>query len=151
VIYRTQLFNPADMDNVKKVQAGYEVQPLSAFLGQPAPPAAPAVDWPKTEQPSVYPLGKGSWKPPALVPVRNLNTIDVKRFGDKSLENFIRTDTRYGHDGLFHGPRGLGMKQPASQLSAVDPDTLEVLDSIELPEPATAPRIVTKFHDRIAV
>jgi hypothetical protein len=75
VIYRTQLFNPADMDNVKKVQAGYEVQPLSAFLGQPAPPAAPAVDWPKTEQPSVYPLGKGSWKPPALVPVRNLNTI----------------------------------------------------------------------------
>jgi hypothetical protein len=37
VIYRTQLFNPADIDNVKKVQAGYTVQPLSAFLGQPAP------------------------------------------------------------------------------------------------------------------
>jgi hypothetical protein len=50
VIYRTQLFNPTDMDNVKKVQAGYKVQPLSAFLGQPAPPAAPAIDWPKFEQ-----------------------------------------------------------------------------------------------------
>ena len=50
VIYRTQLFNPADMDNVKKVQAGYKVQPLSAFLGQPAPPAAPALDWPKFTQ-----------------------------------------------------------------------------------------------------
>jgi hypothetical protein len=64
--------------------------------------------WPKTTKPTVYPLGKGSWKPPALVPVRNLDAQDVKRFGDKSLENFIRTDTRYGHDGLFHGPRGWG-------------------------------------------
>ncbi len=45
-IFRTQLFNPADIDNVKKIQAGYKVQPLSAFLGQPAPPAAPAIDWP---------------------------------------------------------------------------------------------------------
>jgi len=40
-LYRTQLFNPADLENVKKVQAGYKVQPLSAFLGLPAPKAAP--------------------------------------------------------------------------------------------------------------
>ncbi len=46
-IFRTQLFNAADMPNVKKIQAGYKVQPLSAFLKQPAPPAAPAIDWPK--------------------------------------------------------------------------------------------------------
>ena len=44
-IYRTQLFNSADLDNVKKVQAGYKVQPLSAFLGQPAPKAAPVIDF----------------------------------------------------------------------------------------------------------
>ena len=50
VVYRTQLFNPADMENVKKVQDGYRVQPLSAFLGRPAPRAAPAIDWPKFEQ-----------------------------------------------------------------------------------------------------
>jgi hypothetical protein len=43
--YRTQLFNPSDLDNVKKVQAGYKAQPLSAFLGQPAPKAAPAIDF----------------------------------------------------------------------------------------------------------
>jgi hypothetical protein len=43
--YRTQLFNPADLDNVKKVQAEYKAQPLSAFLGQPAPPPAPAIDF----------------------------------------------------------------------------------------------------------
>src|SRR5271166_2715325 len=47
LIYRTQLFNPADIDNVKKIQAGYTAQPLSAYLKQPAPPAAPAIDFPK--------------------------------------------------------------------------------------------------------
>jgi hypothetical protein len=46
-IYRTQLFNPADIDNVRKTQAGYRVQTLSAFLKQPAPPAAPAPQFPK--------------------------------------------------------------------------------------------------------
>ena len=38
--FRTQLMNPADMPNVIKIQDMYKVQPLSAFLGQPAPAAA---------------------------------------------------------------------------------------------------------------
>ena len=45
--YRTQLFNPQDMPNVVKIQSGYKVQPLSAYLKQPAPPAAPAINFPK--------------------------------------------------------------------------------------------------------
>ena len=48
--YRTQLFNPADMPNVVKVQAGYKAQPLSAYLKQPAPPAPPALDFPKIDK-----------------------------------------------------------------------------------------------------
>src|SRR4029077_17029482 len=48
--YRTQLFNTADLPNVVKVQAGYKVQPLSAYLKQPAPPAAPAVNFPKIDK-----------------------------------------------------------------------------------------------------
>jgi hypothetical protein len=44
-IFRTQLFNPADIDDVIKIQDQYKVQPLSKFLGTPAPAAAPAVDW----------------------------------------------------------------------------------------------------------
>ncbi|WP_448478850.1 DUF1254 domain-containing protein [Mycolicibacter minnesotensis] len=44
VIYRTQLFDPADIDNVKKIQAGYTVEPLSAYLKQPAV-SAPPVDF----------------------------------------------------------------------------------------------------------
>lgn len=45
-LYRTQLFSPEDIGEVKKVQAGYKAEPLSAFLGEPAPPAAPAIDFP---------------------------------------------------------------------------------------------------------
>jgi hypothetical protein len=45
--YRTQLISPGDLDNVKKVQAGYRVQQLSAFLGRPAPKAAPAIEFPQ--------------------------------------------------------------------------------------------------------
>jgi hypothetical protein len=44
-IFRTQLFDAEDMPNVVKVQAGYKAQPLSAFLNQPAPPAAPQIDF----------------------------------------------------------------------------------------------------------
>ncbi|MCA9863111.1 MAG: DUF1254 domain-containing protein [Thermomicrobiales bacterium] len=43
VFYRTQLFNPDDIEQVKQIQAGYQVQPLSTFLGNPAPSAAPAI------------------------------------------------------------------------------------------------------------
>jgi hypothetical protein len=49
-IIRTQLFNPADIENVKKVQSGYKLQPLSAFLKTAAPPAAPEVKWPKIDK-----------------------------------------------------------------------------------------------------
>jgi hypothetical protein len=44
-IYRTQLFNPDDLNNVKNIQAGYKLQPLSQFLGKPAPARAPAIDF----------------------------------------------------------------------------------------------------------
>jgi len=50
--YRTQLFDPADLDNVKKVQAGYKAQTLSAFLGTAAPKAGPAIDFIKPLTPA---------------------------------------------------------------------------------------------------
>jgi len=50
VLYRTQLFGPSDIENVKKVQAGYKVQTLSAFQGKPAPAAAPKVMWPPIDK-----------------------------------------------------------------------------------------------------
>ena len=44
-LIRTQLFNPDDMPNVEKIQSGYKARPLSVFLNQPAPPAAPKIDF----------------------------------------------------------------------------------------------------------
>jgi hypothetical protein len=43
---RTAEFGADDVANVRALQAQYKLQPLSAFLKQPAPPAAPALDLP---------------------------------------------------------------------------------------------------------
>ncbi len=50
--YRTQLFDPDDLDNVKKIQAEYKAEPLSAFLGQAAPATTPPVDFIKPLTPA---------------------------------------------------------------------------------------------------
>ncbi len=50
-IYRTQLFGPDDIDDVKNIQAGYQVQPLSAFLGELAPAALPPWTSPRRSHP----------------------------------------------------------------------------------------------------
>ena len=50
--FRTQLFNPDDLENVKKIQQQYVLQPLSAFLGHPAPPSAPAIHFPPALTPA---------------------------------------------------------------------------------------------------
>jgi hypothetical protein len=45
LFFRTQLFGPDDIDNVKKVQAGYRIEPLSAFLRKAAPKAVPPIKY----------------------------------------------------------------------------------------------------------
>lgn len=52
MVGRTQLFNAADLENVKRIQSGYKIQPLSAFTKQPAPPAPAAVEWIPPMQPA---------------------------------------------------------------------------------------------------
>ena len=42
---RTQLLDSKDLSNVQKIQHEYQLQPLSAYLGDPAPAAAPAIQW----------------------------------------------------------------------------------------------------------
>jgi hypothetical protein len=58
-LFRTQLFNPGDIENVRRIQDGYQVRTLSAYLGKPASTAATAIDWPKpsegmTEKPELF-------------------------------------------------------------------------------------------------
>ncbi|MCB0728295.1 MAG: DUF1254 domain-containing protein [Ignavibacteriae bacterium] len=49
--FRTQLFNSDDLENVKAIQKKYIVKPLSAFLGESAPEAAPVIEFPKPLSP----------------------------------------------------------------------------------------------------
>lgn len=44
-IFRTQLLEPSDLENVKRIQAGYRAEPLSAFAGTPPPPEVPPIDF----------------------------------------------------------------------------------------------------------
>jgi len=46
-LYRTQLFGPDDLEAVEEIQAGYRVQPLSAFLGRTPPIPPPPIAWPR--------------------------------------------------------------------------------------------------------
>nr|BFD42267.1 DUF1254 domain-containing protein [Pseudomonas sp. FFPRI_1] len=45
-LYRTQLFDEKDLEQVQKIQQRYQVQALSQFLGRPPPPAPAAIHWP---------------------------------------------------------------------------------------------------------
>ena len=56
-LYRTQLFGPDDMENVKKIQQGYQVRTLSQFLGTAAPPAAPNLVFPAWDEKKLAGVG----------------------------------------------------------------------------------------------
>lgn len=43
--FRTQLFDPADLKNVIKIQDQYKAEPLSTYLKTTSPPAPPAIEW----------------------------------------------------------------------------------------------------------
>jgi hypothetical protein len=58
-LYRTQLFDEKDLSKVKQIQNGYKVQPLSAYVKQPAPAKVAKIEWPKpmatmTEGPQLF-------------------------------------------------------------------------------------------------
>ncbi len=44
-----------------------------------------------------------------------------------------------------------GFTQSNSQIVAVDPDTLDILDTVSMSEPATTPHCITMFEGRIAI
>jgi hypothetical protein len=45
LLYRTQLFGASDLDAVRAIQAKYKLAPLSTYSGNPAPSAAPVINW----------------------------------------------------------------------------------------------------------
>jgi hypothetical protein len=98
LLFRTQLFNMADLPAVNNIQAGYRAEPLSTFLHQSPPPAAPAITWPKpaditTFSAAIFPIINFIFQfcPPnpsesaLIAPFANLNigpgqTFDISKF-----------------------------------------------------------------------
>ena len=63
-IIRTQLYDEADLARVAELQAGYSLEPLSAFLGEPAPRAVQPVELP-------------AWEPGSEFTAAALETLDL--------------------------------------------------------------------------
>ncbi len=53
-VTRTQLFGPDDLDAVEAIQAQYQLQPLSTFLGEEPPAAPPLPDFPEWDEGSQF-------------------------------------------------------------------------------------------------
>jgi hypothetical protein len=133
--YRTQLFNPGDIENVKKVQAGYKAQPLSAFLGAPAPKAAPTIDFikpltPETQRTSPeffnilnFVLAFCPTHPSETELMARFGGIGVgagKRFDANQLSPEIRTAIGQGMADAWADFAGLKKLVDAKQLAAGD-------------------------------
>jgi hypothetical protein len=105
-LIRTQLFNPADLENVRAIQARYQVRPLSRYLGTETP-QAPSITWPKPEA--------GMTKTSALFPYLNF-LLQFCPTHPSEEEKFARFATLGIGAGLPFDPA----KLPADTAKAVD-------------------------------
>jgi hypothetical protein len=53
-VTRTQLFGADDLERVKEIQDAYDLEPLSAFLGEDSPPVNPMPELPEWEEGSQF-------------------------------------------------------------------------------------------------
>jgi hypothetical protein len=92
--------------------------------------------------------------PSGEAPVADVNYKHLTIAPDRTL--ILKCQTRpvgeisQGTMAIFKGI-AKGLKQPNSHLVAVDPDTLEILDDIPLPEPSSSPHIIDEFDGKIAI
>ena len=97
---------------------------------------------------------KSKTLPTGNVPVADISFKHVTIAPDGTL--ILKTQTRptgsteQGSLAIIRGVQK-GLKQANSLLAAVDANTLDVLDWVEMPEPATTPHIVTTLDGRIAI
>lgn len=61
ILGRTALNGPEDIAHVKAIQAGYRIEPLSAFANTAPPPTAPAIDFPAFDKAKAEGIGFGAY------------------------------------------------------------------------------------------
>jgi hypothetical protein len=135
VFYRTQLLGPDDIDNVKKIQAGYKVQPLSSFLGQPAAAAAPPINFMKplsVEEERTSPeffnelnfvLQFCPTHPPEMALMARFAKLNIgggKKFDVQSLPPEIQKTVKDGMADAWNAYDGMQKKMTTGELTSAD-------------------------------
>ena len=89
---------------------------------------------------------------PAAVEDVNFKHVTIAPDGTIILKDQLRPAGEKGQ-GAFAIMKGVqaGLKQANSVFVAVDPNTLDILDSIEMPETSTVPHSITTFDGKIAI
>jgi len=105
---RTQLFNPGDLGRVKEIQQAFKLEPLSAYAGTPAPPAAPTIAFP-------------DWVEGSQFDARAFNYIDFMMELTERHPNEAAMYARFAQIGL-----GIG---EGFDIDKVSPETREVLEA----------------------
>lgn len=97
---------------------------------------------------------KANSLPSGSTPARNANFKHLTVAPDGTLilknQNMPVGGTGQGSMGMI-AAYAKGLKPANSRIVAVDPESLEVLDAIDMPESAGSPHIITTFEGRIAI
>jgi hypothetical protein len=138
LLFRTQLFNPADLPNVKKIQAGYHAQTLSQYLKQPAPPAAPAIDWPRPTEDAL--------KSPALFNYLNfmLQFCPTNSSETELMERFGRLNIGAGKTFDFAGLSPEVQKAITDGIADAGPDIAALIKKINADEVSSSDMFGTR-------
>ncbi len=97
---------------------------------------------------------KHKFLPGGPAPIENVNYKHLTIAPDGTI--ILKDQTRplgsdlQGTMAIVDGTRK-GLKQPNSNLLAIDPNSLEILDEMALKEPASSPHIITMYNDKIAI
>jgi hypothetical protein len=89
---------------------------------------------------------------PAAPGDANFKHLTIAPDGTIILKDQLRPTGATG-EGSFAMIKGIqdGFKQANSMIVAVDPNTLEILDTIEMPESSSVPHSITMFQEKIAI
>jgi hypothetical protein len=116
---RTALQGPEDVPNVKAIQAQYKLQPLSAFVKQPAPPAAPAIDFP--------PYDKAKARTHDFIGYLNF----LLQFAEPPVPSEVAIRRRFEKIGIASGKPWDASKVDPSTLAAIDAGVKEAQAEID--------------------
>ncbi len=112
---RTAVRDAADVANVEEIQAGYTLQPLSAFLGEPPPAPQPDYAFP--------PIGREQTRSPAFLEVFAflMGQLEVDPSEEEMIGRFLALRDALGEPGIY-GAVQEGMEAARQRIRSAAPD-----------------------------